>query len=123
HDGDELTLVPSGPGSVSAPPWAASSRRRRPSRLLIAFPGGLPGCLPRRRPGQGPPFAGPNCHYAERIARRRENVFMPGPAQPWDQPEDPGDQTVDMPRIDLAGFGNWCAAPENGAPSSWHLGD
>jgi hypothetical protein len=31
---------------------------------------------------------------------------MPGPAQPWDQPEDPRDQTVDLPRIDLAGYGN-----------------
>jgi hypothetical protein len=48
---------------------------------------------------------------------------MPGPAQPWDQPEDPRDQTVDMPRIDLAGFGNGRAAPEHGARSSWHLGD
>ena len=48
---------------------------------------------------------------------------MPGPPQPWDQPEDPRDQTVDMPRIDLAGFGNGHPAPENGARSSWHLGD
>ena len=48
---------------------------------------------------------------------------MPGPPEPWDQPEDPRDQTVDMPRIDLAGFGTGHAAPENGARSSWHLGD
>jgi hypothetical protein len=25
---------------------------------------------------------------------------MPGPGQPWDQPEDPGDQTADLPRVD-----------------------
>src|ERR1700684_3976376 len=31
---------------------------------------------------------------------------MPGPAQPWDQPEDPRDQTVDLPRIDLTGYAN-----------------
>ncbi len=48
---------------------------------------------------------------------------MPGPPQPWDQPEDPRDQTVDMPRIDLAGFGTGHPAPENGPRSSRHLGD
>ncbi len=31
---------------------------------------------------------------------------MAGPAQPWDQPEDPRDQTVDLPRIDPASNGN-----------------
>jgi hypothetical protein len=40
---------------------------------------------------------------------------MPGPAQPWDQPEDPRDQTVDLPRIDLASFGNGHTAPEPGS--------
>jgi hypothetical protein len=40
---------------------------------------------------------------------------MPGPVQPWDQPEDPRDQTVDLPRIDLAGFGNGRAASDSGS--------
>jgi hypothetical protein len=31
---------------------------------------------------------------------------MPGPAQPWDLPEDPRDQTVDLPRIDPISYGN-----------------
>jgi hypothetical protein len=30
---------------------------------------------------------------------------MPGPAQPRDLPEDPRDETVDLPRIDLASYG------------------
>ena len=48
---------------------------------------------------------------------------MPGSAHPWDQPEDPRDQTVDLPRIDLASFGNGHAAdPGSGGitrPSSY----
>jgi hypothetical protein len=49
---------------------------------------------------------------------------MPGPAQPWDPPEDPRDQTVDLPRIDLASFGNGPAVPDPGSggiarPSSY----
>ena len=31
---------------------------------------------------------------------------MPGSAQPWDLPEDPREQTVDLPRIDLASYAN-----------------
>ncbi len=42
---------------------------------------------------------------------------MPGSAQPWDQSEDPRDKTVDLPRIDLANYGNGTALPESGPPS------
>ncbi len=39
---------------------------------------------------------------------------MPGPVQPWDQPEDPRDETVDLPRIDLASHGNGSVQNGNG---------
>jgi hypothetical protein len=42
---------------------------------------------------------------------------MPGPTQPWDQPEDPRDQTVDLPRIDLTSPGNGSAV--NGGPRAY----
>ncbi len=32
---------------------------------------------------------------------------MPGPAQPWDQSEDPRENTMDLPRIDLAGLADY----------------
>ena len=32
---------------------------------------------------------------------------MPGPTQPWDQSEDPRENTVDLPRIDLAGLADY----------------
>jgi len=32
---------------------------------------------------------------------------MPGPTQPWDQPEDPRENTVDLPRVDLAGLADY----------------
>ena len=31
-------------------------------------------------------------------------LLMPGPSQPWDQSGDPRENTVDLPRIDLAGL-------------------
>lgn len=43
---------------------------------------------------------------------------MAGPTQPWDQPEDPREQTVDLPRIGPPGNGNGRAAngSHNGNP-------
>src|SRR5215472_11606939 len=43
---------------------------------------------------------------------------MPEAAQPWDQSEDPRDQTVDLPRIDLASFTNGNGAPDPGSVGS-----
>ena len=44
---------------------------------------------------------------------------MPGPAQPWDLPEDPRDQTVDLPRIDLSTFGlGGGAGPDSGGSAA-----
>ena len=50
---------------------------------------------------------------------------MPGPSQPWDQSGDPRENTVDLPRIDLAaGFSEYLRGPgsaagtQNGAPGS-----
>ena len=50
---------------------------------------------------------------------------MPGPSQPWDQSGDPRENTVDLPRIDLAaGFSEYLRGPgsaagtQNGAPGN-----